>query len=144
MTGLFATIWQTAQEQLGCAVNQPHTTWMAEETFERGRMFWREDTDLMSVVYNNGIWASYQDIWYEGNPSYSCPENAPTENPPTPIRGFGKIWCTYRPVRDGLGWATDSEHGDYGTAQDFENGSIMRTSAGATYAFYYDGGWERR
>jgi len=144
VSGPFASIWQDSQERLGCAVNQSHTTWIAEEPFERGRMFWREDTDLTSVLYNNGGWALYQNTWREGDPDYSCPESAPTESPPTPIRGFGKIWCTYEPVRSGLGWTTDHEHGYHGTAQDFERGSIIRTDGGTTYVLYGDDWWEKR
>jgi serine/threonine protein kinase len=144
VTGPFASLWEAMQEQLGCAVNQPYTIWMAEESFERGRMLWREDTDSMSVLYNDGSWASYQDIWQEGDPDYSCPESAPTESPPTPIRGFGKIWCTYSTVRDGLGWATNSERGDNATVQKFESGSILRTDAGTTYILYTSGAWEQR
>ena len=140
----FANIWQGVRERLGCAVNQSHTTWMAEEHFERGLMFWREDTDSLSVLYNKGAWAAYSDIWREGDPDYSCPDSAPTESPPTPLRGFGKIWCTYEPVRSGLGWATDGERGYYATAQDFERGSIVRTDGGTTYLLYGDGWWEQR
>ena len=144
VSGPFASIWQETQERLGCAVNQSHTTWIAEEHFERGWMLWREDTDLICVLYNNGRWAWYQDIWHEGDPDYSCSDSAPMESPPTPIRGFGKIWCTYEPVRSGLGWTTDNERGYHGTAQDFERGSIIRTDGGTTYVLYDDGWWERR
>ena len=144
MSGPFTNIWQEAQERLRCAVNQSHTTWMAEEHFERGRMFWREDTNLISVLYNYGTWASYQNIWHEGDPEYSCPEGAPTESPPTPILGFGKVWCTYEAVRSGLGWATEHERGYYATVQDFERGSIIRTDGGTTYVLYGDAWWERR
>ncbi|MBC7251092.1 MAG: serine/threonine protein kinase [Anaerolineae bacterium] len=143
VTGPFATIWQGVQGRLGCAVNQSHTTWIGEEHFERGRMFWREDTDLISVLYNTGKWVSYQDIWHDGDPEYSCPESAPMESPPTPIRGFGKIWCTYEAVRSGLGWATEHERGFHGSVQDFERGSIIRTDEGTTYVLYDDGWWER-
>ena len=144
VSGPFAGIWRDTQGRLGCAVNQSHTTWTAEENFERGGMFWREDTDLMSVLYNNGGWALYEDPWREGDPDYACPESAPEESPPTPIRGFGKIWCTYEAVRSGLGWATDHESGYYSTVQDFERGSIIRTDGGTTYVLYDDNRWERR
>jgi serine/threonine protein kinase len=144
VSGPFAGIWQGAQGRLGCAVNQPHTTWMAEEHFERGRMFWREDTDLISALYDTGGWGSYPNTWHEGDPVYSCSDSAPAENPPTPIRGFGKTWCTYEAVRSGLGWATDPERGYDATAQDFERGSIVRTDGGTTYVLYADGRWERQ
>ena len=144
MSGPFASTWQEVQERLGCAVNQPHTTWVAEEHFERGLMFWRKDIDLMAVLYNKGVWAPYQNTWHEGDPEHSCPDSAPAESPPTPIRGFGKIWCTYEPVRSELGWATDNERGYDTTVQDFEHGSIIRTDDGTTCVLYDDRQWEQR
>ncbi len=95
---------------------------MAQEHFEYGQMFWREDNDRITVLYNAGTWALYRDIWNEGDPEYSCPEIAPSQCPPTPRRGFGKIWCTYPAVRQRLGWATNYERGFHGTVQDFEQG----------------------
>jgi len=141
VTGPFAAVWQAEQDRLGCAVNEAHTTWMAEEHFEYGRMFWRKDSDRILAVHDSGVWASYQDIWQEGDPDYSCPDSAPEESPPTPLRGFGKIWCTYTEVRNGLGWATDGERGFDGTVQDFEQGAILRTDTGEMYVLFNDGTW---
>ncbi|MFN3763455.1 MAG: hypothetical protein ACK4WK_09690, partial [Anaerolineae bacterium] len=139
--GPFAALWQQYQDRLGCAVNNAHTTWMAQEHFEWGQMFWREDTDRIAVLYGNGSWALYRDIWNEGDPEYSCPEIAPSQCPPTPRRGFGKIWCTYPAVRQGLGRATDYERGFHGTVQDFDRGSILRTDTGETVVMFGDGSW---
>jgi serine/threonine protein kinase len=144
VTGPFAAIWQAEQTRLGCAANEAHVSWMAQEHFERGQMFWRKDDDVMIVLYNTGAWELYVDSWQESDPQYSCPESAPSETPPTPLRGFGKIWCTYEAVRNGLGWATDYERGFDGTVQDFERGSILRTDGGETYVLYGDGNWARR
>jgi len=144
VTGPFADIWQETRDRLGCATNEAHTTWLAEESFDHGRMFWRKDTDRISVQYESGAWASYANAWAEGDPEFSCPAIAPEESPPTPKRGFGKVWCANEGVRNGLGWATDPEYGYYGTVQDFEHGSIIRTEGGATYVRYADGEWEQR
>ncbi|RLC98925.1 MAG: hypothetical protein DRI77_03940 [Chloroflexi bacterium] len=141
VTGPFASIWQSEQARLGCATGAAHDSWMAQQHFEWGQMFWREDTDNMLAVHNSGIWGSYQDIWHEGDPEYSCSDSAPEESPPTPKRGFGKIWCTYTEVRNGLGWATDGERGFNGTVQDFERGAIIRTDSGETYVLFDDGDW---
>lgn len=141
VTGPFAAIWQAEQERLGCATNAAHDSWMAQQHFEWGKMFWRKDTDGMLAVHNSGIWGSYQDIWHEGDPEYSCSDSAPEESPPTPLRGFGKIWCTYTEVRNGLGWATDGERGFDGTVQDFEQGAILRTDTGDIYALFDDNTW---
>jgi serine/threonine protein kinase len=144
VSGPFAALWQRYPDRLGCAVNQAHSSWMAQEHFERGQMFWREDNDRIAVIYNNGSWALYRDIWNEGDPEYSCPDaNTPAQSPPTPRRGFGKIWCTYPAVRQGLGWATDYERGFHGTVQDFDRGTILRTDAGETYILFGDGAWIR-
>ena len=111
--------------------------------FERGQMFWREDNDRIAILYGNGSWALYRDIWNEGDPEYSCPEIAPSQCPPTPRRGFGKIWCTYDAVRQGLGWATDYERGFHGTVQDFDRGTILRTDSNETYVMFSDDSWIR-
>jgi serine/threonine-protein kinase len=141
--GTFAAIWRKRAQELGCVTDKAHTSWAAEQHFEHGQMLWREDTDRMYVLYDTGRWSAYQDIWREGDPEYSCPDRAPQDSPPTPIRGFGKIWCTYADVRDGLGWATDHERGYNGTVQGFANGSIIRNDQGTTYVLYGDGLWER-
>jgi hypothetical protein len=144
VTGPFAAIWQAEQDRLGCAINEAHTSWLAEEHFEYGRMFWRKDNDGVLAVHDSGAWGAYQNTWFEGDPTYSCPESTPEESPPTPWRGFGKVWCTHTEVRNGLGWATDAEHGFDGTVQDFEHGAILRTNTGATYVLFGDGAWTQR
>ena len=141
--GPFAALWKQYQGQLGCAINTAHTSWIAQEHFEHGQMFWRKDNDRIVVLYDNGTWALYQDIWNEGDPEYSCPNIAPTQCPPTPRRGFGKIWCTYSAVRQGLGWATDYEQGFHGTVQDFAQGTIFRTDTGEMYLLLGDDTWLR-
>ncbi|MGB9776251.1 MAG: hypothetical protein ACPL7C_06825, partial [Anaerolineae bacterium] len=141
--GPFAALWESYQDRLGCALNTAHTSWMAQEHFEGGQMVWREDTDRILVLYDTGSWALYRDIWNEGDPEYSCPDIAPSQSPPTPRRGFGKVWCTYAAVRQGLGWATDYERGFHGTVQDFDRGTILRTDTGETSIMFAEGTWIR-
>ncbi len=143
VSGPFAAHWQAEQGRLGCATNAAHTTWMAQQQFEWGQMFWRKDSDGILAVHDRGIWGTYQNMWYEGDPEYSCSDSAPAESPPTPKRGFGKIWCTYAEVRNGLGWATGGERGFDGTVQDFEQGVILRTDTGDTYVLFDDGDWSK-
>lgn len=107
-------------------------------------MFWRKDWDSMYAQYSTGAWAGYPDTWEEGDPLYSCPATAPEASPPTPWRGFGKVWCTFSEVRNGLGWATDGERGYDATVQDFDTGSIVRNDFGVIYVLYSDGTWEQR
>jgi hypothetical protein len=107
-------------------------------------MFWRNDRGSVTVQYSTGAWAGYPDTWEEGDPLYSCPATAPETSPPTPWRGFGKVWCTYGEVRNGLGSATDGERGYDATVQDFDTGSIVRNDFGVIYVLYSDGTWEQR
>ena len=80
-------------------------------------------------------WAAYDDTWREGQAEYSC--GAPP-SPPTPIRGFGRVWCTQAGVRDGLGWAKEAEHLIGAQVQSFTNGMILGTGW-RTWVLFYDG-----
>jgi serine/threonine protein kinase len=144
VSGPFAGVWSAVQGRIGCAAGSHYTTWAAEETFEKGWMYWRKDNDKIYAVYNWGVWGVYDDIWHEGEPDFSCSDaNTPSRSPPTPLRGFGKVWCTYPAVRQGLGWATEGERGFDVIAQHFQRGFILRTDRW-TWVFYEDGTWERR
>ena len=107
---------------------------MAHEDCQNGRMCWRQDNDKIYVLYNTRTWARYNDIWQEGQPEFTC---GGPDSPPTPKRGFGKIWCENPAVKNGLGNATTGEWGDNGLVQDFAGGTIMQVS-GRTYALYTD------
>src|SRR5690606_29703921 len=67
---------------------------------------------------------SLPDTFIEG----SDPENS-TETPPsglfTPIRGFLKVWSGNSAVRNGLGWASNTEFGTSATVQAFNNGRMI-------------------
>jgi serine/threonine protein kinase len=142
VAGPFADIWQSAQDKLGCATNAAHGTWMAEETFQQGRTFWRQDREKYVIaLYNSGSWGNYLGDWQEGEPEFTC---GPESSPPTPKRGFGRVWCKYPEVRSGLGDATAQERGFNGTVQDFERGTILRADSGTTYVMYSGDGWETR
>lgn len=141
VTGPFADIWRAEQGRLGCATNNAHGTWTAVESFETGLMFWREDIDRVYAVYQSGTWQSYANTWRDGDPIYTCGTAA---TPPTPLRGFGRVWCNNTSVRSGLGSATDLERGFDATVQDFQRGSILRMDTGTIYLFFGDGKWSRR
>jgi eukaryotic-like serine/threonine-protein kinase len=135
----FATTWSSHANQLACpTANGKSGVWLAQESFSGGRMFWRQDNSRIYVLYNSGGWVSYADTWSDSEPEYAC---GSPESPPTPKRGFGKIWCTYDAVRNGLGNATDIEWGENGAVQDFSGGLILRTGSGQTYVFYSNGTW---
>ena len=138
VTGPFAAIWQAHPDELGCAQGVAYDSWVAQEHFESGMMTWRQDNDRIYAHYSSGSWASYADIWAEGDPDFSCGTPA---NPPTPMRGFGKIWGTYDVVRNGLGNATGPEVGQTVALQSFERGLALRSQSGDIYVFLNSGKW---
>ncbi len=148
VTGPFAAVWVAEQERLGCAQGNAFSGLVAEETFEKGKMFWREpiDTAQALVLFNDGSWRIFTHAPYvEGSPEFPCVDaNTPAQCPPTPKRGFGTMWCNIAEIRSGLGNALDCERGYQGDLQLFQRGSMLRTDTGAIYIFYDDGGWGRR
>ncbi|MCB9420406.1 MAG: protein kinase [Ardenticatenaceae bacterium] len=135
----FAATWDANSAQLGCPKAAGKSgIGLAQEAFEGGRMIWREDNDRIYVIYSGNSWASYADIWQEGDPDFAC---GAQESPPTPIRGFGKIWCAYDVVRSGLGNAAEGEWGDSASAQDFNGGTILQVGNGRIYVLYSNGVW---
>jgi hypothetical protein len=150
----FASIWPDPfiYPRLGCAVAKEYEGPSAVEGFERGWMFWRSSSDRVYVVYNNGGWDDYPrtpgDIFREGiDPEYTC---GPAASPPSPRRGFSKIWCNNAEVRQGLGNAVDREQGycmdnPCDTFQDF-SGGLMYSSVRlhTVYVLFADGTWQKR
>ncbi len=134
--GAFSGLWHANASRLGCPLSAAKTNiWIAEEDFQGGRMLWREDNTKIYVLYSSGRWEKYNDIWHEGEAEFTC---GTPSSPPTPKRGFGKIWCTYNNVRQGLGEATNAEWGKHGTVQEFGGGLIVQTGSGPVYVFYND------
>lgn len=88
--------------------------YVAEQPFQRGRMFWLEPTGQIWVMIENepgfGTWEVYEDLFEEGDLEFDPSVVAP-EGLLQPIRGFGLIWRTGQNVREHLGWATDIEVG---------------------------------
>ena len=94
------------------------------QLFEYGWMFWREDIREIYVVYHSG-WSNYLDTWQEGQPEYSCPETgAPSQSPPTPKRGFGKLWCELGGPNAAIGSAVAAETGYTMQIWVFSNGDM--------------------
>jgi hypothetical protein len=101
---------------------------VAEQVFERGRMFWIQPRLQIWVMVDTGNrqgqWMIYQDTFAEGEP-----ENDPNLIPPSgkyqPSRGFGKLWRQTPVVRDALGWGLTPEFG-YGSNYEYhpENGRL--------------------
>jgi len=144
VSGPFADAWSDVQHKIGCAIDRHSTTWVAEEAFQNGWMYWRKDNDMIYEIYDSGGWGAYANTWREGDPYFSCPDaDTPEESPPTPVMGFGKVWCNHLDVRQGLGWAMDAEHGFDAVVQDFEHG-FMLGSDRWIWVFYDDDSWDRK
>ena len=125
--------------RLGCPADEAQSGFMADQPFEQGRMLWREEDQAVFVLYNDGTWTSYVDLWHEDLAEYSC-ERSPPANLLQPKRGFGFVWCKEDGVKGGLGWATDEEQGSSHVWQLFGHGQMI---SGGTrpiiYALSQDG-----
>jgi hypothetical protein len=127
--GDFGRAYTTAklQQELGCPTSEIRSLKTSYESFEHGFMFWREDTKHAYVLYGvDNTWQEFTDTYVDGQPEYSCPNaSTPSTSPPTPKRGFGKVWCTQPDVRSRLGKALTDEIGNTRPLQDFQNGSML-------------------
>ncbi len=109
------TLEGTASPQVSAA---PTVTvrqiYVAEQPFQRGRMFWLEPTGQIWVMIETapgvGLWQVYEDRFREGDLEFDAALVAP-EGLLQPIRGFGLVWRTGENVRQEIGWATDIEVG---------------------------------
>ena len=101
------------------AVMQPTPTvrqiQVAEQIFERGRMFWLQPTRQIWVMVVSregaGEWYVYEDFFEEGDLEFDPNIVPPDEDFKQPIRGFGRLWRDNTLVRQLLGWATTDEFG---------------------------------
>jgi len=144
--GAFAALWQTYRDELGCPQYQdPELIQDAEQPFDNGHMFWRQDNDRIYVVYeqgaSSGSWKTFGNIWSEGDPEYSC-SASPPPGKIQPKRGFGAAWCDLGGATAAIGWGLQEEAGfgpGYGDplVQQFENGFIFRDSDGTTKGLAY-------
>ncbi len=96
---------------------------VAEQVFERGRMFWLEPSKEIWVASEGGQWVRYPDEFREGDAEYD-PALTPPAGLQQPIRGFGKVWRENEAVRQALGWAKDVEYG-YTTDYRYDHGGIV-------------------
>jgi photosystem II stability/assembly factor-like uncharacterized protein len=128
----YVDVWSQHMSDLGCPVASGVFP-AAVQTFEGGWMFWRSDVQIIYVLPENAPFSRYNDTWDAAQPAYSCPTLFPSQTPPTPQRGFGKVWCEQTLLRDLLGNATSEEKLFEGTFQEFDNGLIFEDDQGSTY-----------
>jgi len=141
----FGRVWNTyanVRSKLGCPTEMEKGVWAAEESFQNGYMFWRQDTKYIYVLYNNGTWQGYNDTWTSSEPEWD-PSIVPPPGYYQPKRGFGKVWRENAAVRNGLGWATTEERGFYASVQGYDGGLMIWSNAKGIFVLYNDGTWER-
>lgn len=114
--------------------------------FERGFMFWLQDTSQIIVLSNSesdlaGTFSVYQDTWREGMPE-SDPSIQPPEGFVQPDRGFGQAWRTYPGVRDSLGWAIEGAHGYTALVVRDQGDIIIGGPDNRVYRMMEESGWE--
>ena len=58
---VFTKVWNdpAIKERIGCPISKGYITWLAEEAFEHGYMFWREDTDRIYTLYADHTWQNF-------------------------------------------------------------------------------------
>ena len=133
----FRALWQQYRAALGCPRGRLVEDGGATERFQRGRMLWRKDNDMIYVLYDEGDWIGTPDTSVDG-----APEPGGYQPPAglfAPVRGFGVTW------RDRLGgpsasigWATEQEYWLPMQFQDFERG-LMFEMGNKVYLLGEDG-----
>jgi len=126
------------QGMLGCPTDEIHT-FLAEQPFQGGRMFWREDRRLIYALRDDGRYQVFDDLW-DGGQEYSCPGEPPA-GLVMPKRGFGFVWCEAEEIRQRLSWATKEERGYDGTIYRFPKGAAIITNWDAGFLLLDSGEW---
>ncbi|MBC7812137.1 MAG: hypothetical protein H7175_13365 [Burkholderiales bacterium] len=88
---------------------------VAEQVFEKGRMFWLQPTDQIWVMIvdgeGEGRWSIFNDTFEDGELESDPEMISPEEGLLQPERGFGKLWRMNEEVQDALGWGITPEFG---------------------------------
>lgn len=103
----------------GCPASPPLDSVMAQQGFERGRMFWIQAEARIYVLFNDGqrpAWAVYADAFRDGQPE-SDPGRQPPQGLFQPVRGFGLVWREQPGIFDRIGWAIAPESSYEGVLQ---------------------------
>ena len=147
----FEGIWKGIQNRtdadlrLGCPLGEVRGEYGAGQRFQHGYMLWRENHDLVYVMYSNGEAVIEYDQFREG----VDPEEIGHQAPPglqEPIRGFGKIWREHLGGPSArIGWAIEHEYVAPNLAvQEFENGIIFCEDTIGCRVIFHSGRWEQR
>jgi hypothetical protein len=146
---IWGRIWHTpsVRRKIGWATESEHVTHAAQQDFQRGHMFWLDELGVEGepchVLFEDGTWKLYYGTWQEGMPEHSCPDVAPPQDPRTPKRGFGDIWCNQMGgPNSAIGWAREQENGYYPLRIRFQRGIMVQGYDERVYVIYDDGTWE--
>jgi hypothetical protein len=130
---------------LGCPkYRDPVGGFFAEQSFERGRMYWSEKLDWMIAIIGDRrsrTWYLSTEKW--DHAKADCvpritPE--PGSKPLQPVRGFGSWWCSEVRLQKAIGFAVEDEHGVYeDLLQEFERGFVLLGGDGSAYILFGDG-----
>jgi len=139
--GRFNVIWEklgAGDSLLGCATSEEYRKCnFAEQRFEKGVMYWWENTDGQSDIWvidspaadfkSGQNWTRLDDNWNEQD--YNC-EAAPDNRAKGPEQGFGWLWCQDPKLRTRLGNPVELQAGSddnepYGRVQFFDGGVML-------------------
>ena len=113
---------------------------VAEQLFQRGRMFWVQPTGQIWVLAltgeGRGAWTIFPDTYDDGTDPEVDASLVPPDGMLQPQRGFGKLWRTNTDVRDALGWATTPEFG-YVSRYEYHPGGTIQNGAYAPAPGYH-------
>ena len=117
----FQHYWETST--LGYPRTNASIVWVSGQSFERGYMLWRSDTERICVFFEDGAWQEFADDWHSGV------EISTRGDPPaglySPVMRLGYLWGKNDDVCCGLGWAVSPEKGFCAKVQDLGKGFML-------------------
>jgi hypothetical protein len=131
---------------LGCPVGPELTVTTPEQGFQHGRMLYLGGIYVLEAAdasdsASREHWSGVQNTFRNTEPAQTG--LAPPAGLFEPARGFGKAWReVYGGPTGPLGWATEAEHGEPLTWQQFGSGIVALDQTGAGWVMYSDGRWE--
>lgn len=161
--GRFAEIWEVVgagESRLGYPVGPVQTDRdFARQYFEKGMMFWWDNPDESDYIWvidspesdlNSGVtWNRYVDQWEsDEDDMFSC-DQARSNGPKGPVRGFGKLWCDRPDLQTRLGNPQDGEGGSGGSPPfahvQFYQGGLMLYNPlnNEVFVLFDQGDWQR-
>ena len=91
------------------------TSYAAYQSYQRGFMIWRADNESVYVFYANDGSSGGSYSVFPINAYRYLPDNPFADSAPAglvrPINAFGRVWGHNQTVRNGLGWAVETERG---------------------------------